>query len=57
MQAVSVDAVVNGEETAFEFMGKCVPMHPMRESWVVQSKIFTKEVLNKDMPHFWSGAV
>ena len=43
-QAVSVDAIVNGENKTFEFMGKCIPLNPMRQVWIVQSKIFDKEV-------------
>ena len=44
-QAVSVQAEVDGEARTFEFMGKCVPMNPMRAMWIVQGNIFKKEVL------------
>ena len=26
-------------------MGKCIPMNPMREKWIVEVNIFKKEVL------------
>jgi hypothetical protein len=44
-KAVTGEAVVDGESRAFGLMGKCIPMNPMREKWIVEVNIFKKEVL------------
>ena len=45
LKAVSGEAVVDGETKSFGLMGKCTPMNPMREKWIVEVNIFKKEVL------------